>query len=294
MTCTKRGHSIWTTCTCPPCQTARRRQAKIARTGRYHRVPSDVALAHVLDWTEAGYSPAWIATAAGLAKSYVQAIVSGNRCGRARGIGPVYAARIVATDLTAATAGVGPALGSRRRLQALAVLGWTVEELGDRSGVKFTTIAAIQRGATQQITAARAATVHALWTDLAETRGPSTEATRRALAKGWAPPAAWDDIDDPNATPDGVPCSHRGCTHAPEVAGLCRRHYSDRREGRERQRVVINVDDLEDLSRWGLTVPQAAERLGISRDGVENALRKEDGPLKARYARNAIATEVAA
>ena len=35
-------------------------------------------------------------------------------------------------------------------------------------------------------------------------RGKSTLARKTAEARSWAPPLAWDDIDDPNEVPQGV------------------------------------------------------------------------------------------
>lgn len=286
MTCTKRPHSVWTTCACPDCQTIRRRRTKLARFGRYHRVPSDVATALVDDWTRQGYSPAWIATAAGLTKGYIQGVVSERRHGTDRGIGPAYAAHIATADITTATSGVGPALGARRRLQALAAIGWTVEELGARSGVKFTTLAAIQRGSTQQITAARNATVTALWGDLSATRGPSKEAARRAVTKGWHPPAAWDDIDDPHETPERA-CSDPDCTKTAIARGLCHAHYEAASGRRRGKRTWIDGEDLRDFARWGMTTQQAADRLGVQRDSILTRIAREADPeLTARFARN--------
>lgn len=295
MTCTKRPHSVWTTCACPDCQTTRRRRTKLARFGRYRRVPSDVAVALIDDWTRQGYSPKWIATAAGLTTNYIQNVVSERRHGTNRGIGPAYAARIASTDITTGSSGVGPALGARRRLQALAAIGWTVEELGARSGVKFTTISAIQRGATRQITAARHATVTALWDDLSATRGPSKEAARRAAAKGWHAPAAWDDIDDPHEQPQRA-CSDPDCTKGAIARGLCHAHYevaSGRRTSTGH--AVIDEDSLRDFASWGLTVAQVAERTGVQRDSVAARLRRIGDPdLTARFARNDAAWETAA
>lgn len=294
MTCTKRGHSIWTTCACPDCSATRYRQTKLARNGRYHRVPADVAHALVLDWNRQGYSPAWIATAVDLRASYIQAVICENRRGHQRAIGPAYAARIAATDITRSDRGTGPALGSRRRLQALAVIGWSVEELGAQSGVKFTTLAAIQRGATDGITALRAATVAALWSDLSGTRGPSTEATRRALAKGWLPPAAWDDIDDPHETPQRA-CTDPDCTKPAIAKGLCHGHYALRVEGRShRSRAALDAESVRDLARFGETTTEAARRLGVQRDSLLMWLERHDPDLKARFARNDVAWEMAA
>jgi cobalamin biosynthesis protein CbiG len=44
----------------------------------------------------------------------------------------------------------------------------------------------------------------ALYDELSATPGPSEVAARHARERGWAPPLAWDDIDDPEDRPQGV------------------------------------------------------------------------------------------
>jgi hypothetical protein len=90
--------------------------------------------------------------------------------------------------------------GTRRRLEALAALGWTFGDLAQRFGVDTTTP---RKWCVHPLVARTTAErVKQLYRDLAATPGPSERARRRAVRKGWAPPAAWDDIDDPNAKPD--------------------------------------------------------------------------------------------
>jgi len=99
-------------------------------------------------------------------------------------------------------------------------------------------------------------------------------ATRRAAARGWAPPLAWDDdtIDDPNATPDlGA--------ETPRPQGGAGRPFAD------------VVEDVEDILSWEpyTTATELAHRLG-DRDssGIQIALRRgERTDLLAQLARNA-------
>lgn len=109
-----------------------------------------------------------------------------------------------------------PAIGTIRRLRALYALGWTCVQLGDRLGVSKARVAAILNARSEKVLPETAANVAQLYRELsmvtpldppALKRGdsPIHERTRRyAKRRGWAPPMAWDDIDDPNAEPQGV------------------------------------------------------------------------------------------
>ncbi len=94
-----------------------------------------------------------------------------------------------------------PNVGTRRRLQALAVHGYTLEHLASELGVTVTPVAAwIQKDYVAPESARRVAE---LFDRLQMVPGPSQRASKVALGKGWAPPFAWDEdsIDDPDASP---------------------------------------------------------------------------------------------
>lgn len=104
--------------------------------------------------------------------------------------------------------------GTRRRLQALAVGGWTLRTLADESGVPWGTLRDARDGDYQYVRARTAAAVRdafeRLWNQdpyaVASDRKSVTATRNRAARLGWAPPAAWDDdVDDPAAVPHGVP-----------------------------------------------------------------------------------------
>lgn len=97
-------------------------------------------------------------------------------------------------------------------------------------------------------------------------RAAADRAAGTAVAQGWAPPAAWDDIDDPHEQPD----PSRWCEST--------------RLG------VLTEQDLSDCASWGLTREQAGHRLGVQADSVDHWLERHDVPqLCARFARNEIA-----
>lgn len=103
------------------------------------------------------------------------------------------------------------ATGTRRRIQALAALGWGAAMVGARYGIQKGTINnwGARTGTVQRSTAE---TVRRIYDDLSMQLPPTdtrSERVRvgntkaRARKSGWVPPLAWDEetIDDPNATP---------------------------------------------------------------------------------------------
>lgn len=123
--------------------------------------------------------------------------------------------------------------GTRRRVEALATLGWSMRHLSSRLGwhpdrlsVMFTNQTSVSRANAQRIAA--------LFDELCmsfppeRNKGERVSASRaRALARrrGYAPPLAWDDIDDPDEQPQ------TGATTGPRMLAPCgtlaaaRRHY---------------------------------------------------------------------
>lgn len=97
------------------------------------------------------------------------------------------------------TGGLVSTVGSRRRVQALAVLGWPQCEVASRADVNPKTLS---RVLTQQTMLARnAAAIAKVFDELQMTPGPSRWVRQRAARKGWVPPLAWDDPDNPDEVP---------------------------------------------------------------------------------------------
>lgn len=93
--------------------------------------------------------------------------------------------------------------GSRRRVQALGAVGWTMKVIAQEVGWQVPQAlyrALHSNRGVRPFTAARIAEVY---DRLSMQQGPSNSARMRASAKGWPPPLAWDDdtIDDPDAQP---------------------------------------------------------------------------------------------
>ncbi|MFW5415061.1 hypothetical protein J0910_00505 [Nocardiopsis sp. CNT-189] len=151
----------------------------------------------------AGHTRRSIATAAGLADETVQHLMSP----KARQVKAFVADAILAADPWSASAGYLPAIGATRRLQALAALGWTIQDAAAHTGLASSTIAEIRRGGHRHVQAPTHRAIVAAYDQLSMRRPlatPGAAVTRgKAARRNWAPPLAWDDdsIDDPAAVP---------------------------------------------------------------------------------------------
>ena len=96
-------------------------------------------------------------------------------------------------------------VGLRRRMQALAWMGWPAREVAARTGIPRATLQTLALR-TRQPSVRLHRRVVAVYEQLAHLPGPSQVAAGKARASGFAPPLAWDDdtIDDPRARPNGV------------------------------------------------------------------------------------------
>lgn len=87
-------------------------------------------------------------------------------------------------------------LGSRRRLQALAAMGYSISDLSLQLGYSRTYLGQILKG--RRVRSDNATNIGRIYDKLCMTPSDhplATRARRHAEAMGWAPPLAWDDID---------------------------------------------------------------------------------------------------
>lgn len=93
--------------------------------------------------------------------------------------------------------------GSRRRIRALQAIGWPTKILTAELGYTHRDALAPLLYDARQCTRTRAEKIADLYERLCMTPGPSNITRVRALRAGYAPPLAWDDIDDPDEEPTG-------------------------------------------------------------------------------------------
>lgn len=91
-----------------------------------------------------------------------------------------------------------PALGVVRRVEALAVLGWSTQDVAARAGVSRAHLQQTRAGHFATVLASTHQKIDAVYRELmwsvSDTHGSKWTRTLAAKA-GFAPPAAWDDID---------------------------------------------------------------------------------------------------
>ena len=204
-------------CGCGPCTAAnteaeRRRSTAIAYGTWRGLVDAAAARAHVQSLREQGLSLKRISELSGVGQGSLNALVYGEP---SRGrppltqVRPDTQRRLLAVRFEPAKVAAGrrvDATGTRRRLQALVTLGWSVASLAARSELAPRTL---QRALTSTtVTAETARGVDRLYAQLRaepaahRTPGEQAAAARakaRAQQAGWRAPLAWDDIDvDPD------------------------------------------------------------------------------------------------
>lgn len=267
--CVRRPNSTWTSCHCPPCTTTRRRLNKMLSVGlKPARVPADAAWASLDRMLALGWSATAVASATGLTPDGANSLITDRRRGHNRRLGPGVAFRLA--NPSRPTVGLIGATGTRRRLQALAAIGYTIEHLCSQHGFARETLRTLRRGSKREVSAVTAAAVEAAYAVLSMVPGPSSVSRDRAVARGWVPPLAWDDdaIDDPAASPQGVR----------EVLP----------PGARRNRTGGQLaEDAEFLADQGETLDTAAARLDTSPVSLERSLyRAGRGDLVARLKRS--------
>lgn len=256
-------------CRCETCKVAHSKRQKRYRLDRARGVQRLVDAQPLRDHVDALYAAGmsqWdITIAAGwksrnaLADAYRRAKVTPRTMQRVLSVtAPPVQRRNGYVDATAA----------RRRLQALAVLGWSTRAIAGRLGnLDAQTYQFIQSGRNRTIRRRTDDAIAQLYDELWQTMGPSARTRTLAVRKGWVPPLAWDDDDiaNPEATP------HGSASHVvPRTT---------------RTRQVLIEDYLDTLGYHGGDVLVAAERLGMSVDALERALfrARKDGievPMK--------------
>lgn len=156
--------------------------------------------------------------------------------------------------------------GTRRRLQALITLGWSVQRLAAHRGLDRQALdgALSQRSVQARTARAVRALYDALWDQSPDATTPGeargiTLAKRRAAQMSWAPPLAWDDdtIDDPDALPAHLA---EGATDGVDHAAVELAIGGTRVTLTRAERWLA----VERLAREGLSDNAIAKRLGVT------------------------------
>ncbi|WP_405747710.1 helix-turn-helix domain-containing protein [Streptomyces canus] len=286
-------------CRCKLCTRANRlagiRRARARAAGEELLVSCDILLPHVQKLQASGMSQALIARRAGISQTTVSYIINGviRSCQRGKALG-LLAVQPGQFDERAER----PAIGACRRARALYAIGHGRESISATCGLSVCTIGQIANGRYNHIDGRIDAAIRLAYRTLGDTPGPSRKAIHRAASQQWAPVGAWDDdrIDDPAATPDwtGHCGSDRGFwMHRNQKLPMCARcetahtewlaervDLAPRQLNREKfqarsaaaSREADLAHDARELMRFGADTEQAATRLRVTRQHLQQAL----------------------
>lgn len=263
---------------------------------------------HVRNLMAAGVSIVRIAAHAEVGFAVVSGLLytRGPNRPRAEKIRHENARRILAVHAEQVATGYVNSAGTHRRLQALMANGWPQLRLGPHIGLHPVYVGAVLRQTRIYGTTAMnvAAAYDRLWNQDPRQHGVNVGTYKkiRSLARvnGWAPPGAWDDdtIDDPNAHPEwtGRCGTDRGWwIHQRQQLPMCARcdaaheqwlvehaHLTAQELNRERFRARAAATtreadlaaDARELLRFGADIEQAAARLGVTRNHLQQALKR--------------------
>ena len=242
-------------CRCDICKVANSKRAKMWRLQRLrgvdHLVDADQLRDHVAMLMAAGMSFQAIAHCAGWTSRNGLADAMTHKRVKPRTLARVLAVKLDSDNRRDAYT---DATGSRRRLQALAVNGWSSYYLSERLGHAHPdTVQEIRKGRTLTIRLRTKDAIGVLYEELWDQPGPNLRAANLAKKKGWLPALAWDDdlIDRPEHEPDDV-----------------RRPVRTTWSG-------LTLEDIEDARQQGyVSAEQIGWRLGVSRDTVQQILSR--------------------
>lgn len=271
-TCTARrsglaGYTI-DRCRCPACGKAQRdycnrRNRLLAYDQWEPYVDAGPARRHVRGLMEAGVGWQHIARMTGVANGAVSRLLYGDQQRPpSRRIRPVTAAKLLALELDLGTFADGAqidATRTRRQIQGLVAIGWTLTEQSSRVGWSVSNYQKLSTA--RLVVAGTARAVDDMHRELSGTPAPDSVAARRARSTaarhGWAPPAAWDDetIDDPSMTPD------RGGDGVEVVDEVAIRRVID---GEARYGDLRPVERQQLIRDHARRVPNLAKRIGMS------------------------------
>lgn len=141
-------------------------------------------------------------------------------------------------------------VGTVRRIHALLAIGWTGPQIAAEAGVSINAMRSIDYHGSTTVRSTTAAKIAAAYERMSMTwpEGHYASRTRNtAKRRGWLPPLAWDDIDDPDECPDLT-------EHRRTAADL-----------------LAEVDHLTGL---GVSIHTAATQLGVTVGAIEKALER--------------------
>lgn len=249
-------------CKCEPCLIARRRHDKKWKVNRALGKPAMVDATPARERiAELRKTHTWVSISktTGIAESNLYYIANGTR---------TEIQRTTQDAILAVQHGPKPvdtlqvdAIGSRRRLQALMVVGHSVRLLARECRIAKDRARDIALGQQPTVRADVAERIADAYMRLAFRPAPVNKFTQRtrnlAAARGWHGPLAWDDIDDPNCQPETE-------------------HRKSRARASTRPKVYADPARVAELTAAGRTAGQIADEIGCHKRSVVRARRRAE------------------
>lgn len=246
-------------CRCTPCYDANRAWTKAYRyraslNGGATTIDATQVREHLTMLSQA-MSLNCVELVSGISRSTLRAV----RLGKVKRVRPVTARAILAVSLDQSDLGRHwmDARSTRRRLQALHALGYSVESLEKMTGFSKANMRRVMFGDRRMVHGETADKVraayetHSMRLPVASNRfeqGHITRARTRAERLGWPPPLGWDDIDR---------------DEAPASSGSKRTTWKSE----------DLITEYEHLLSLGVSKEQAQRQLGIGKERIEQAYK---------------------
>lgn len=243
---------------CAACDDAKlragRRRTKRKAMGYAYTVSSDAARQRLAEWREGGATYGEIADHVGLTDSLIWDVLHEKR--------PIIYTRSARTILAAKGHPV-TVLGATRRVQALVRLGYSTPRIAAACNVSHDTIVDVRRRQPQFmarkvregiVAGYEALSMRIPTGETKQERAGITRARNTAERNGWPPPLAWDDIDDPNETPDTG--------------------WKPLSIGPSSRRVAVMIEDAEWLADDGMNLTGVLARLKVKANTFRDQCRR--------------------
>lgn len=269
-------------CRCLPCAAANSR-AESQRNrdrayGRNHWADAGPVRVHVRALMAQGMGIKRIAERADVSTGVLTRVLYGiNGHSPSKRITPATAQRILALTFDPSPGAIVDSTGTKRRLQALAVVGYSTTRLARETGIEASTIWVLMNRDRHVLAATERAVRNAydrLWNvdparDTTKAQGAALARVRReAGVKGWVGPLCWDDdtIADPQTPPVGISRGAGEECRDLDVTAVERASAGDRKVFLTRSERIAVVGLLSDD---GMSARQIAERTGLHQRQVD-------------------------
>lgn len=205
--CTRRPGASDTRCRCSPACTNLATRARASRRARQDAgtpgtYPARYVAARVLAVLHANpdLTVTRVAEAAGVPPRTLAVLLEQAATNPDRTVRRATATRLLSAARTVTPAPTALVDGTitLRKVEALAVAGWSIREIARAAGVSRSTLTV---GNLMSVHARTRDAVDGVWAARRFTPGP-TQNLRRARREGWVPAGAWANIDNPREVPD--------------------------------------------------------------------------------------------